>query len=306
MNPSKLSIILQDQESSNALNTSNIASKLESILNKTKYIKSLDVDLSGTIVLKQNMEVILKKRLSDAVSLEEFSLTLSQTSIAEDCFSNLIFAMPRVKSFTMNFSGTEIKSQSFEHIIENSMEFWEKGCLKVLSLNFSNTGIKNEGVDCLTQMLSIFSDQLEELHLNLSGCHGTFKGLCYLFQTKFPKLVSLKLNLYDRNVTDKALEIFAENALKSMTKLQSLYLWVSRSKITDIGASTLFNFIQDLKVLYLDLELKNVTKRSINGFIKNKVPKMASLTKFRMTTSDYIDTELRSTIDQLERTYNSA
>lgn len=127
-----------------------------------------------------------------------------------------------------------------------------------------------------------------------------------MFKISLPKLVSLKFNLSNTHVTDTPLKVFAEEALKSMTKLESLQLWLSKSFVTDVAASKLFDSIQNLKILDLDLSLRHVTKKSIEPFIQNKVSKMTSLVKFQMITHRSISSELRLTIDKLEQTYNSA
>jgi hypothetical protein len=295
VNPSKFSIILQDESRSDHLN---IILKFENILKKAKDIKSLSLSLLGSTVLIWKVKTMLKTRPFDASSLEEFNLKLSGPRIDE--FLDIVFEMPRVKNFQIDLSKTDIGNKSIEQIINISMQHWEKGHLKSLDLNLSNTKIKSQALGDLASMAPIFSDSLERLSLNLTGCHCIASGLISLFQTQFSKLISLDLNLNDTGISDDSIKRLS---LTQMTGLQSLNLCLSQSKLTDAGASKLFESFNGLKILYLDLQVKDVTDRSLQSFM-DKVSKMTSLTKLKIITGPRVSSELRTCIDNLEKRYD--
>ena len=142
------------------------------------------------------------------------------------------------------------------------------------SLSFINLYVGKFYEKMKTLNLSKFNNSLIELDISYGNI--TDKDLSALFKGNL-NLSNLKiLNLSKNKLTEKIIDIFAENFMEQFSKLK--YLYLSGNKLTFKKAANYQNFFEKFKSLKLfevkntpfELSLNNYTRTIINRYYENE------------------------------------
>ena len=142
------------------------------------------------------------------------------------------------------------------------------------SLSFINLYVGKFYEKMKTLNLSIFNNSLIELDISYGNIND--KDLSALLKGNL-NLSNLKiLNLSKNKLTEKIIDIFAENFMEQFSKLK--YLYLSGNKLTFKKAANYQNFFEKFKSLKLfevkntpfELSLNNYTRTIINRYYENE------------------------------------
>lgn len=151
--------------------------------------------------------------------------------------------------------------------------------LKELTLNLWKTNITDKTLSVLA-ILPLLKD-LEDFSLCARNTNLTNDGLTILFNS-LTNLKGLHLNLMETHITDASLELFAQNNLPQMLRLESLELLLYKTDVSDQSITQLFTNVQTVHKFKLNVDSTNVTDKSIDLFINVAFPNMRTLKELQL------------------------
>ena len=216
----------------------------------------------------------LEKFTSLEVSFSPVGFSLFPLSWLGERFSD---NFQRLRFLSLDFEKCKISGPSMDVLcdrilskIMNLRDFY-------LYLNSSQTN--STDLERLVNTLRPFQKNFECFALGLASNTLTDDAINQVFEMikNMEQLKSLQLILSGTRITNRSLETFGEFILARLKALDSLTLCVNKTQISDQGIVSVFKNLPNLKRLELYLSQTRITNNTLDVFLAETLPRLASL-----------------------------
>jgi len=197
---------------------------------------------------------------------------------------SIIFSKPQnLREIEINFLESNIGDEAMIYLFEKVLH--NVSALKVLNLNIYGTLITDEAIRAFAREALPNMKALDFFSFYSGNTNICQDSIGELFNS-LPNLSKFELGCSSTNFGDRALGLFVENCLLSMTNLKKLKLRLWKTHVTDEGAAKLFSNLPDLKTFTFDLGSNSITDESVKILTENKFLNMPSLKNFKLYLYD--------------------
>ena len=159
-----------------------------------------------------------------------------------------------------------------------------------INIHFSSKGINDlEVLNYLNAILEK-APSVKALSVDFDGCIGTDLCVTSFFRKRLchmQRLESLKLRLDSTRISNESLECLSKDVLPFMKCLETLNIGLFNVKgITDDGLLAVLESCKDMKTLYLQLQIANITSKCIEKFSTDILAKMQKLTTLSLVLTN--------------------
>ena len=204
------------------------------------------------------------------VNVTSVAILFDPASLSEDHINNIlpkVLLKPgQIKDFAISIAGCDIGDTSIKLLFTQTMRKME--ILESISLTFDNSRVTEESLNVFRQNVLPVAKNLRVLRIDLFDLQIYDNGIVSILKELPETVEELYLHLHNTLVESTTLDTLAKVMTTTLKNIKKLGLWLGKTKVADSGLVSLFESMNGVQELKLNLASTSVTDKSINVLVE--------------------------------------